>query len=121
MIGRTPVVAETCVSHVCAHVVSDAASSPFDTSKSSTGRRSPDAIVALREMLRVVKPGGALCFVVWGRSELNPFTSIVTKVMSGYIPMPPAEPDAPGAFRFAEPGKLASPEHSLPKDSSLPD
>ena len=67
----------------------------------------PDTLAALREMLRVVKPGGALCFVVWGRSELNPFTSIVTKVMSRYVPMPPAEPDAPGAFRFGEPGKLA--------------
>jgi ubiquinone/menaquinone biosynthesis C-methylase UbiE len=68
----------------------------------------PDTIVALREMLRVTKPGGALCFVVWGPSELNPFTSTVTKVMSRYVPMPPAEPDAPGAFRFSEPGKLAS-------------
>ncbi|HEY3579269.1 MAG TPA: class I SAM-dependent methyltransferase [Pyrinomonadaceae bacterium] len=67
----------------------------------------PDTIVALRAMLRVTKPGGALCFVVWGPSELNPFTSMVTKVMSRYVPMPPAEPDAPGAFRFAEPGKLA--------------
>jgi hypothetical protein len=26
--------------------------------------------------------------------------------MSRYVPMPPAEPDAPGAFRFSEPGKL---------------
>src|SRR5690349_12617181 len=68
----------------------------------------PDTIVALREILRVVKPGGALCFVVWGRSELNPFTSKVTQVMSRYVPMPPAEPDAPGAFRFGEPGKLAN-------------
>ena len=67
----------------------------------------PDTVAALREILRVVKPGGALCFVVWGRSELNPFTSVVTKVMSHYVPMPPAEPDAPGAFRFGEPGKLA--------------
>ena len=67
----------------------------------------PDTLAALREMLRVTKPNGALCYVVWGRSELNPFTSIVTKVMSRYVPMPPAEPDAPGAFRFSEPGKLA--------------
>jgi SAM-dependent methyltransferase len=68
----------------------------------------PDISAALREMLRVTKPNGALCLIVWGRSEANPFTSIVTKVMSRYVPMPPAEPDAPGAFRFSEPGKLAS-------------
>jgi SAM-dependent methyltransferase len=66
----------------------------------------PDIFAALKEMLRVTKPGGALCLIVWGRNEANPFTSIVTKVMSRYVPMPPAEPDAPGAFRFSEPGKL---------------
>lgn len=68
----------------------------------------PDVVAALREMLRVVKPSGAVCLVVWGRNELNPFTTIVTKVMSRYVTMPPAEPDAPGAFRFSAPGKLAS-------------
>src|SRR6185369_1543795 len=57
----------------------------------------PDPLAALREMLRVTRTKGALCFVVWGPSELNPFTSTVTKVMSRYLPMPPAEPDAPGA------------------------
>ena len=67
----------------------------------------PDPLAALREMLRVTKTKGALCFVVWGPSELNPFTSAVTEVMSRYVPMPPAEPDAPGAFRFSGPGKLA--------------
>jgi SAM-dependent methyltransferase len=67
----------------------------------------PDTLVALRELLRVTKPNGALCFVVWGRAELNPFTSAVTKVMSRHVPAPPADPDAPGAFRFGEPGKLA--------------
>jgi ubiquinone/menaquinone biosynthesis C-methylase UbiE len=67
----------------------------------------PDTLAALREILRVIKPKGALCFVVWGPSELNPFTSSVTKVMSRQVPMPPGEPDAPGAFRFSESGKLA--------------
>src|SRR3954452_14963868 len=48
MIGRTPVAAVTCVSHVCVHAVSDAGSRPFETSRSRTGRRSRDPIVALR-------------------------------------------------------------------------
>ena len=48
MIGRTPVAAETCESQVCAQVVSDAGSRPFETSRSRTGMRSPDAIVAFR-------------------------------------------------------------------------
>jgi hypothetical protein len=44
--GRTPVAAETCWSHVCAHAVSAGALRPFETSRSSAGMRSPDAIVA---------------------------------------------------------------------------
>jgi ubiquinone/menaquinone biosynthesis C-methylase UbiE len=66
-----------------------------------------DPAAALRQMVRVTKPEGALCFVVWGPNEHNPFTSLVTKVTSRYVEMPPADPDAPGAFRFAEHGKLA--------------
>jgi SAM-dependent methyltransferase len=67
----------------------------------------PDVPAALREMLRVIKPEGALGFVVWGKSEINPFTNAVTQVISRYVEMPPVAPDEPGAFRFAEPGKLA--------------
>src|SRR5688572_22003012 len=67
----------------------------------------PDVPAALREMLRVLKPQGALCFVVWGKNELNPFTYCVQNVISRYVEMPPVGPDDPGAFRFAEPGKLA--------------
>lgn len=66
-----------------------------------------DPAAALREMLRVTKPQGTLCFVVWGDNERNPFTSIVSKVITRYVDTPPQDPDAPGAFRFAEPGKLA--------------
>src|SRR6266571_1957537 len=67
----------------------------------------PDPLAALREMLRVTKPKGALTLVVWHKSELNPFSYIVTDVVSRYVDSPPADPDAPGAFRFAEPGALA--------------
>jgi len=68
----------------------------------------PDVPAALREMLRVIKPRGALCFVVWGQSELNAFTNVVTKVMERHVETPPAGPDDPGAFRFAERGKLVA-------------
>jgi SAM-dependent methyltransferase len=68
----------------------------------------PDPLAALREMLRVAKPGSPVSLVVWHKDELNPFTHIATGVMSRYVESPPADPDAPNAFRFAEPGKLAS-------------
>ncbi|HEU4795266.1 MAG TPA: methyltransferase domain-containing protein [Pyrinomonadaceae bacterium] len=67
----------------------------------------PDPVAAAREMLRVTKPQGRLCFVVWGNNERNPFVSRVTKVVSRYVETPAEDPDAPGAFRYAEPGKLA--------------
>jgi SAM-dependent methyltransferase len=84
------------------------ADNSFDRTVSRLGAMFfPDVLAALREMLRVTKPRGVLCFVVWGKSERNPFSYVITKVMSRHVEMPAVEPDAPGAFRFAEPGKLA--------------
>lgn len=67
----------------------------------------PDPLSGLREMLRVIKSEGSLSFAVWHKSNLNPFAYIVTDIISRHMATPPADPDAPGAFRFAEPGKLA--------------
>lgn len=67
----------------------------------------PDTLVAAREMLRVTKPGGVLAFVVWHKSQVNPFCYIVSSVMDQHVKSPAADPDAPNAFRFAEQGKLA--------------
>jgi SAM-dependent methyltransferase len=67
----------------------------------------PDPEAAIREILCVIKPEGALAFAVWHESNANPFAYIVTEVMSRHVETQPADPDAPGAFRFAAPGKLA--------------
>jgi len=67
----------------------------------------PDPLNALRELLRVTKPEGSLALVVWDASEINPFLNVITTVLSRYIETPAFDPDAPGAFRFAEHGKLA--------------
>lgn len=68
----------------------------------------PDPLAALREMLRVTKHEGVLSLAVWGKSALNPFSYLITNVVERYFePAPPADEDAPGAFRFAEPGSLA--------------
>ena len=68
----------------------------------------PDSLAAMREMLRVTKPGGTLGFAIWHKSDLNPFCYLVSRVMDQHVQSPAADPDAPNAFRFAEPGKLAS-------------
>lgn len=67
----------------------------------------PDPEAAAREMLRVVRPGQPAACAVWDKREVNPFFHVVMEVVSRYIESPPEDPDAPGAFRFAEPGKLA--------------
>lgn len=67
----------------------------------------PDPLAGLQEMLRVTKPEGRIALAVWGKSELNPYSYCVTDVISRYVPAQPVAPDAPDAFRFAEPGKLA--------------
>jgi SAM-dependent methyltransferase len=80
----------------------------FDAAVSRLGAMFfPDPPAALREMLRVVRPGGAVSLAVWHRSDLNPFAYVVTSVMSRYVETPPAAaPGAPDAFRFAESGSL---------------
>lgn len=66
----------------------------------------PDSLAGVTEMLRVTKPDGKISFAVWAKSELNPFAYVITNIVSRYIETPPADLNAPGAFRFAEPGAL---------------
>ncbi|HLA09525.1 MAG TPA: methyltransferase domain-containing protein [Pyrinomonadaceae bacterium] len=81
----------------------------FDASVSRLGVMFfPDPVLGMCEMLRVTKAGGHVALVVWAGSELNPFSYIVTNIVSEYIDEPPAPPSAAGAFRYAEPGTLAA-------------
>jgi ubiquinone/menaquinone biosynthesis C-methylase UbiE len=66
----------------------------------------PDPLAALREMLRVIKPGGKVALAVWHNKKSNPFFSVVTDILSKFVELPPEDPRAPGPFRFAEPGAL---------------
>src|ERR1043165_7949773 len=67
----------------------------------------PDPGGALREALRVVRHDGLVSFVVWSAEEANPFFTSVNDAIDKFVESPPEDPDAPDAFRFAEPGKLA--------------
>lgn len=67
----------------------------------------PDPIGAIHEALRVVKSQRSVSYAVWGTRNSNPFFHVVMDVISRYIESPAEDPNAPGAFRFAERGKLA--------------
>lgn len=66
----------------------------------------PSPLDAVREMLRVLKPGQKLAFAVWHFAERNPFHCSLSRVVDRYVDSPPPEPDALDTFRFATPGKL---------------
>ena len=66
----------------------------------------PSPTDALREILRVLKPGRKLALAVWHFAERNPFHYALSRVIDRYVDSPPLAPDALDAFRFASPGKL---------------
>ena len=81
----------------------------FDTVVSRLGFMFfPDSLAAMRELLRVAKPGGSMAFAVWHKSDVNPFCYLVSRIMDQHVEQHATDPDAPNAFRFAEPGKLAN-------------
>jgi ubiquinone/menaquinone biosynthesis C-methylase UbiE len=68
----------------------------------------PSPMESVREMLRVLKPGGRIAMAVWHFAERNPFHYTVSRVLERYVDSPPPALDSPDMFRFAAPGKLLS-------------
>ena len=64
-----------------------------------------DPAAAFAETRRVLRPGGRLAFSVWASRERNPALSLVGRVLELQGHIPPPEPEAPGAFAMADPGR----------------
>lgn len=67
----------------------------------------PDMLMAAREMVRVLKPGGRLATSVWAGAEKNSWLTATMSVMKANIEMPVPPPGSPGIFRCAQPGLVA--------------
>ena len=79
----------------------------FDAAVSRLGAMFfPSPVDSVREILRVLKPGGKLALAVWHFGDRNPFHHVLSRVIDRYAAPLPPEPDALDAFRFAPAGKL---------------
>jgi SAM-dependent methyltransferase len=66
-----------------------------------------DPIAAFTNIRRSLRPYGRLAFVCWRALEENELDIVPLRAASAHLPPPPAhDPDAPGPFAFADPGRV---------------
>jgi ubiquinone/menaquinone biosynthesis C-methylase UbiE len=65
-----------------------------------------DPAAAVSEARRVLRPGGRIALAVWDQSSLNPWATIPTQALITLGHATPPDPDAPGMFALAAPGRM---------------
>jgi ubiquinone/menaquinone biosynthesis C-methylase UbiE len=65
-----------------------------------------DPAAALREMRRVLRPGGRAALAVWDSSEHNPWATIPTRALVELGHAEPPDPSAPGMFALSDADRL---------------
>jgi SAM-dependent methyltransferase len=66
-----------------------------------------DAVLALRELRRVLRTEARACFLAWGSFD-QPYWRSMMGVVHRHVGGPVLPPGGPDPFRFAEPGSLAA-------------
>jgi ubiquinone/menaquinone biosynthesis C-methylase UbiE len=67
----------------------------------------PDMLLAVKEMARVLKPGGKIAASVWGVPDKNFWITATLSTINKNMDMPAPPPGSPGMFRCGSPGFLA--------------
>jgi enediyne biosynthesis protein CalE5 len=67
----------------------------------------PDPGRAVREIARVLRPGGCVAIAVWGPRERNPWLGLVLDSVSAQLGKPVPPPGVPGPFSLADADELA--------------
>jgi ubiquinone/menaquinone biosynthesis C-methylase UbiE len=67
----------------------------------------PEPLAALKETLRVMKPGAYAAFATWNVAAKNPQVGIPVQVAVQKLGFVPPGPDLPGPLRYADAQKLA--------------
>jgi ubiquinone/menaquinone biosynthesis C-methylase UbiE len=65
-----------------------------------------DPPAAVKEVRRVLRPGGRFTLAVWDLPERNPWTTIPSRTLIELGYTSPPEPGAPSMFTLADPGRL---------------
>jgi SAM-dependent methyltransferase len=66
-----------------------------------------DPARALREVRRVLRPGGRVALAVWGPRERNPWLGVVLDAVSAQLGKPVPPPGVPGPFSLQDADRLA--------------
>ena len=66
----------------------------------------PDLLLATKEMVRVLKPGGRIAVAVWNESGKNFWATSVLSIVNKNMEIAPSPQGAPGLFRCANSGLI---------------
>ena len=68
----------------------------------------PNMVLAAKEILRVLKPGGRIAAAVWSTADKNFWVTAISEAINRNMQVPAPSPGAPGIFRCGERGFMTN-------------